>query len=322
MLKTATLLLIATVVVPIYGHVQSGSISSNEGIQSGPPLPYQVVRDWPQLPEGWNFGEVAGVDVDEADNVWVYSRGPHPVIQFDKSGKFLRSWPEPPTRRAHGIRVGDDGNIWTVDVDAHRIIKWTPDGRVLMVLGLASGSAGDENSQYAFNLPANLTFAPNGDFFVADGYGNSRIVKFNKDGEFLTKWGKKGTGDGEFDLVHDVALDAQGRLYVADRNNRRVQIFDQSGKFIGKWTDLGQVEGLYYVKSENALYMCDGGSGKDNEIHRIIKVSLEGKVLGVLSEFGKTPGKLHVPHYLAVDSTGAIYVAEVRNWRVQKFVKK
>ena len=321
MLKTATLLLAAAVVVPISGQVRSAPMPGNEGIQSGPPLSYHVIPDWAQLPAGWNFEEVAAVDVDKDDNVWVYSRGPHPVIQFDKSGKFLRSWPEPPRKRAHGIRVDADGNIWTVDVDAHRIIKWTPDGRVLMVFGLASGSAGDENSQYAFNLPANLTFAPNGDFFVADGYGNSRIVKFNKEGEFLAKWGKKGTGDGEFDLVHDVALDAQGRLYVADRNNRRVQIFDQNGKFIGKWTDLGQPEGLYYVKSENVIYMCDGGSGKDNEVHRIIKVSLEGKVLGVLSEFGKTPGKLHVPHYLAVDSTGAIYVAEVRNWRVQKFVK-
>jgi len=224
-------------------------------------------------------------------------------------------------KRSHGLRVDSDGNIWTVDVDGHRIIKWTPEGRVLMVIGGPGGSAGDNNSLYAFNLPANLTFAPNGDFFVADGYGNSRVVRYSKNGEFLEKWGSKGSGDGEFDLVHDVALDAQGRVYVADRNNRRVQIFDQDGKFIGKWADLGQPEGLYYVKRENAIYMCDGGSGKDRETHRIIKVSLEGKVLGVLSSFGKVPGKLDVPHYIAVDSAGAIYVAEVRNWRVQKFVK-
>jgi len=217
--------------------------------------------------------------------------------------------------RSHGIRVDTDGNIWTVDVDAHRVMKWTPDQRLLMVIGDVGGAAGNNDSKYAFNRPANLTFAPNGDFFVADGYVNSRVVKFNKDGEFLTKWGSKGNGDGEFDLVHDVALDGQGRLYVADRNNRRVQIFDQNGKFLGKWANLGQPQGLYHVKRENALYMCDG------ENSRMIKVNLDGQVLGVLSSFGKIPGKVDVPHYITVDSTGAIYVAEVRNWRIQKFVK-
>ena len=290
-------------------------------VQSGPPLPYHVVPGWAHLPAGWNFGEVSAVDVDKEDNVWVFNRGVHPVIKFDKSGKFLQSWPEVTMKRSHGLRVDGDGNIWTVDVDAHRVIKWTPDGRILMVIGGPGGTPGDNNSLYAFNLPANITFAPNGDFFVADGYGNSRVIKFNKDGEFLAKWGSKGAGDGEFDLVHDVALDGQGRLYVADRNNRRVQIFNENGKFEGKWTDLGQPEGLYYVKSDDAIYMCDGGSGKDLENHRIIKVNLEGKVLGVLSSFGKVAGKLDVPHYIAVDSKGAIYVAEIRNWRVQKFVK-
>jgi tripartite motif-containing protein 71 len=144
---------------------------------------------------------------------------------------------------------------------------------------------------------------------------NSRVIKFNKDGEYLTHWGHKGTGDGEFDLVHDVALDSQGRVYVGDRSNKRVQIFDQAGKFLGKWTDVGSPFGLYYVRSENALYLCDGAN------NRIVKLNLDGQVVGVLSSYGKTPGKLDVAHYLAVDSTGAIYVAEIKNWRVQKFAK-
>ena len=160
-----------------------------------------------------------------------------------------------------------------------------------------------------------MTFAPNGDIFVADGYVNSRVIKFNKDGEYLTHWGRKGTGDGEFDLVHDVALDTQGRVYVADRSNQRVQIFDQSGKFLGKWTNVGSPWGLYFVKSENALYMCDGVN------QRIVKLNLDGQVLGVLSSYGKVQGKLDFPHYVAVDSSGAIYVAEIKNWRVQKFAK-
>jgi DNA-binding beta-propeller fold protein YncE len=284
-------------------------------IQTGPPLPYRVVEDWPQLPAGWNFGELAAVDVDANDNVWVFSDGPHPVMQFDSSGKFLRAWPQFLGKKPHGLRVGPDGNIWTVDLEAHRVMKWTPEGRLLMILGTGS-PAPDNNARYAFNRPATLNFTPNGEFFVADGYVNSRVVHYNKDGEYLGQWGSKGAADGEFNLVHDVAIDSNGRFYVTDRNNKRVQIFDREGKFLGKWTDLGVPQGLYYVKSENVLYMCDGVNS------RIIRVSLEGRVLGVLGSFGKVPGKLDVPHYIAVDSTGAIYSADFRNWRVDKFVRR
>ena len=128
-------------------------------------------------------------------------------------------------------------------------------------------------------------------------------------------WGQKGTGDGEFNLVHDVALDSSGRVYVADRTNQRVQIFDQNGKFLGKWTGIGAPWGLSYVKRENALYMCDGVND------RIVKLNTDGQILGVLGSHGKTAGKLDYPHNIAVDSSGTIYVAEIKNWRVQKFVK-
>src|ERR1700733_3147751 len=283
-------------------------------IQTGPALPYRAVEGWAQLPPGWNFGEVSAVDVDRSDNEWVFSDGPHPVIEFDRSGGFLQTWPEFLGKKPHGLRVGPDGNIWTVDLETHRVMKWTPDGRLIMLIGTGAPAA-DNNAKYAFNRPANLNFGPEGDFFVADGYGNSRVVHYSRDGEYLGQWGTKGTGDGEFNLVHDVALDGRGRVYVADRVNQRVQIFDQQGRFLGKWTDLGVVQGLYYVKSEAVLYMCDLNA-------RILKVNLDGKVLGVIGSFGKSPGKLDIPHYLAVDSTGAVYVADFRNWRVEKFVGK
>jgi DNA-binding beta-propeller fold protein YncE len=285
-------------------------------LKSGPPLDFTVVPDWAQLPKGWNFGECSGVTVDKNDNIWVFNRGAHPVMVFDKSGKILKAWTEVPVTSAHGIRADADGNIWTVDVAAHRVMKFNQAGHLLMMIGQVGGAAGDNNTKDGFNRPTNLIFAPNGDFFVSDGYVNSRVVKYNKDGEYLMHWGKKGTGDGEFDLVHDVALDSDGRLYVADRTNQRVQIFDMNGKFLGKWTDVGVPWGLCYTKRENALYMCDGVN------NRIVKLSLDGKILGVLSSYGKIPGKLDFPHTIAVDSTGAIYVAEIKNWRVQKFVPK
>lgn len=286
-------------------------------LQSGPPLDYRVVPGWAQLPKGWNFGECSGVDVDKDDNVWVFNRGAHPVIQFDKDGKMLQAWTEVPVKASHGIRVDPEGNIWTVDVEAHRLLKFTPAGQILMMIGAVGGAAGKDNDvKDQFNRPTDIAFGSNGDLFVSDGYVNSRVVKFSKDGEYVKHWGKKGTGDGEFNLVHDVALDARGRLYVADRNNNRIQIFNQNGAFLGKWTNVGQPWGLYYVKRENALYMCDGLND------RIVKLNLDGQVLGVLGTHGKIAGKLDFPHNLAVDSTGAIYVAEIKNWRVQKFVPK
>ena len=281
-------------------------------IKTGPPLPHKVVEDWAKLPDGWNFGETSGVAVDKDDNVWVYNRGAHPVVQFDSSGKMLRSWPEVPIKSSHGIRVDEDGNIWTVDVKGHQILKWAPAGRLLMVLGRGVGK---NDSKDAFNEPTGVAFAKNGDVYISDGYVNSRVVRYGKDGVYRSQWGRKGIADGEFDLVHDVAIDSGGRVYVADRTNQRVQIFDENGKFLTKWSDVGAPWGLSYVAKENAIYMCDGLN------NRIVRLNLDGQITGVLSSFGKTAGKLDFAHNIAVDSAGSIYVAEIKNWRVQKFAK-
>jgi DNA-binding beta-propeller fold protein YncE len=281
-------------------------------LKTGPALPHRLVADWAQLPPGWNFGECSGVDVDKNDNVWVFNRGPHPVVQFDRRGKMLQAWPEVPVKSSHGIRVDPQGNVWAVDVKGHIVLKLTPSGRILMVLGR---SPGDNESKEYFNEPTGIAFTPGGDFFISDGYVNSRVIKFNRDGEYLAHWGRRGAGDGEFNLVHDVCLDPQGRVYVADRTNQRIQIFDSSGKFLGKWTDLGAPWGLYYASRENAIYMCDGLN------NRVVKLNLEGQVLGVLGGPGKAPGKFDYAHNVAVDSEGSIYVVEIKNWRVQKFAR-
>jgi DNA-binding beta-propeller fold protein YncE len=279
------------------------------------PLPYHPVENWAKLPAGWNFGECSGVALDRNDNVWVFNRGPHPVIEFDSTGKMLQAWNDVPVKSAHGIRVDPEGNIWLIDVAGHKVLKMSPQGRVLMVIGAVGDAAGTQTSKDAFNRPTNVAFAPSGNFFITDGYVNSRVAEFTKAGQYVKQWGAKGTGDSEFNIVHDVVLDSRGRLYVADRENMRIQIFDQEGKFLGKWTGFGAAWGLAYAASENAIYVADGRND------RVVKLNMEGQVIGTLGEHGTTPGKFHYPHSIALDRTGAIYVAEVRNWRVQKFVK-
>ncbi len=284
-------------------------------LKSGPPLPHKLVADWPQLPKGMNFGECSGVDVDKSDNVWVFNRGSWPIIQLDKKGKLLQALDDKTIRirSSHGIRVDAAGNIWAVDVKGHVVLKHSPSGRVLMVLGR---SAGNNDAKDAFNEPTGVAFTPDGGFYVSDGYVNSRVIQFNKDGMYQRHWGAKGKADGEFNLVHDVALDSKGRVYVADRSNSRVQIFDSTGKYLGKWTDVGAPWGLYYVQREEAIYMCDGGN------NRVVKLNLDGQVLGVLGSYGRIPGKFDFAHNIAVDSEGSIYVAEIKNWRVQKFARQ
>lgn len=292
-------------------------------LKTGPPLPYHVSGSWPQVPKGYNFGEVSGVDIDKQGNVWVFNRGHWPVFEFNRDGKMLQAWSEDtfPVKSAHGLRVAPDGSIWCIDVEGHVVFHLSAEGRVLMVLGNRQGNPGNNDAQDAFNRPTNIAFRQNGNFYVSDGYVNSRVIEFNPIGEYVRHWGTKGTGDGQFNLVHDVVIDSKGRVYVADRTNERVQIFDDTGKFLGKWTNIGSPWGLAYAAKEEAIYMCDG------RYNRIIKLginsTLETQVLGVLSSWGKAPGKLDFAHSIAFDpADNSLYTAEIKNWRVQKWVRQ
>lgn len=289
-------------------------LAAGPDFSATPKLHYRLVEGWPQLPRGWNFGECTGVDVDAQDHVWVFHRGKYPVMEFTPDGRLLQAWDGVPLVSAHGLRIDREGFVWLVDVDGHAVIKCDRTGRVRMVIANSSNRPGGQDAPYGFNRPTGLWFGPSGDFYVADGYVNARVIHYSRDGIYLGHWGSKGKGDGQFDLVHDVCLDLAGRVYVADRNNERIQVFDPEGRFLAAWTHVGSPWGLYYVAREEAIYMVDG------KYNRLVKLALDGKVLGVYGEFGKIPGKFDFAHNVAVDSSGAVYVAEIKNWRVQKFV--
>lgn len=275
-----------------------------------PVLSHQLVADWPQLPEGWNFGPTTGVGVDSRNNVYVYHRGPNTIMCFDAGGKLLRSWGDGILTSPHGLAVDPEDNVWVTDIGSHTVVKFSPRGRVRMVLGRKDTPGEDEDT---FNKPTHIAFGPEGELYISDGYGNSRVVKYSKEGGYLMAWGKKGTGPGEFNAPHTIAVDHQGRVYVGDRENHRVQIFDEKGKFLKQWTHLGSPWGLYFTPDHH-LFMCDGYR------NRVLKLDLEGRLVGALGRPGKGPGQLSVSHHLALGKAGELYVAEVVGWRVQKFL--
>ena len=275
-------------------------------------LPYEVVPDWPQLPVGRNFAETAGVAVDAKENVYVFHRGEEPIFVIDKSGKFLRSMGKEIFSRPHGIHIDKEGNVWAVDDGSHVVVKMGSTGRVQMVLGRL-GEAGEKNDR--FNRPTDIATAANGDFYVTDGYGNSRVVKFSKEGKFLKAWGKKGVGDGEFNTPHAVTVDKEGLVYIGDRENFRIQVFDADGNFLRMWDHVGSPWGLD-ITEDQKLFMTDGHN------NRVVKLDLDGGILGVLGEFGKLPGQFNFCHHIAAGASGAIYTSEILNWRAQKFVPR
>ncbi len=276
------------------------------------PFPdYRPVPDWAKPPAGLKLGPVSAVATDATDNVFVFHRGRQPVLVFDRDGRFLRSWGDDYLKTPHGLRIDRDGFVWVTDIGNHQVMKFDANGRLLLTLG-QKGKPGDTPDR--FDRPTDVAVAPSGEFYVSDGYGNSRVVKFSRDGKFLTQWGKKGTGPGEFNLPHAICLDAQGKVYVADRENNRVQVFDAGGKFLTQWTEAGAPFGLFLAGDR--MFVADGRA------NWVKVLDLTGRPLGRFGEAGRGPGQFDLPHMLCVDAHGAVYVAEVNGQRVQKFVPR
>jgi peptidylamidoglycolate lyase len=300
--------------------------------------PYVVVHGWPQLPADLVLGQVSGVGVDSHNHVFVFHRAENSwatdksrliasptVLCFDgSSGKLLNSWGNNRFVVPHGLRVDNHDNVWVTDIALQQVFKFSHDGQLLLALGTERTAGADATH---FDKPTDIAFGPDGSIFVSDGYGNSRIVKFSADGHFLLEWGHKGDGPGEFATPHNVVVDNQGRVYVADRGNARIQVFDGSGRYLTSWSsdELGRPWGLA-MGSDNLLYVVDGGDARADQPmqgrEQVAKLDLTGKILAKWSRLGNYDGQLYWGHDLAIGKDGAVYVGDVwHGMRVQKFIR-
>jgi sugar lactone lactonase YvrE len=292
---------------------------------------YRADPAWPRKPSEIAWGEVSGVTVDRDDNVWIYNRASPAVQVYSPAGDLVKTWPEVPQKRAHHIRLGPDGNVWLVDAGAHTVTEYSPDGKKLLQLGTPGVSGEDART---FNQPTDVAITPAGELFVSDGYGNNRIVHFDRKGTFVKTWGKRGTAPGEFQLPHAIALDSKGLLYVADRSNGRIQVFRQSGEFVAEWRDLLVPWGLW-ITAKDEIWAC-GSTPMEIASERgltatpcrdqvFMKFDPSGRVVRLwcppLGTLGKEtrPGELLWVHALAPDSKGNLYAVDIHGHKVQKF---
>jgi DNA-binding beta-propeller fold protein YncE len=294
---------------------------------------YAVVEGWEQLPSGFEHRDVAGVAVDGEDRVFLICRGDHPVLVYDQKGNFLRSWGEGDfTYRTHGISVGPDGTVYCTDDGNHTVRRFTPEGKLLMTLGTLNtpsdtGYDGKDTKTVSkpgapFNRPTNLAVGPKGDLYVSDGYGNCRVHQFSPTGTLKRSWGVPGQGPGQFLLPHGIAVAADGRVFVCDRENDRIQIFSPDGESLSEWTDTRRPTHLVFDATGRAhvseLWWQPGQTsrryGPAGSI-RSGRVSVHDGNGSVIARWGgpdpTAAGSFAAPHGIAVDSRGDVYVSEV-----------
>lgn len=275
--------------------------------------------DWGDLPDGWSLKEATAVAVDSSDNVYVFNRGEHPVIVFDSDGNFLRSWGEGMFTLPHGVAVGPDDSVYCVDTGDHTVRKFTPEGELLMTIG-DPGNAAPAMSGRPFCRPTHLAVDPrNGDLLISDGYGNARVHRYTSDGRHLASWGESGTDPGTFNIPHNIDVDRNGLVYVADRENRRIQLFEPDGAFREQWVNLSRAAAVCVDAAGETVYVGEYFAGiASNEEGRNLgpRVTVLDASGTVLARVGDQPpgdeaGRYWSPHAVAVDSRGDVYVAEV-----------
>jgi hypothetical protein len=292
---------------------------------------YEVDPSWPSRPKDIAWGELAGIAIGPSEQVWTFNRGTIPVQVYTANGKLVRTWGEGQFQEPHQVRIDHEGNVWLVDSRLHVVRKYTPEGKLLLTLG-TKGEPGEDFSH--FNRPTDVAITPRGDIFVADGYGNNRIVHYDDRGQFVKVWGELGVGPGKFSIPHSIAIDSTGRLYVADRNNARVQVFDQAGRFLAEWRDL-MVPWHIVVTENDEIHVCGSSPmrwpkvavfgfpvGIPPKDQLVMVFTPDGRVKRLWTfPKGQRPGELDWVHALAVDRHGNLYLGDIQGRRAQKFLR-
>jgi sugar lactone lactonase YvrE len=308
------------------------------------PQPFGTTRDWGELPRSMTkWPAVTAVEPAPDGTIYVIERcvdnscegrPEPPILKYNPQGKLLKAWGEGMFNFPHGACLDTQGNLWVTDArggngKGHQVIKFDPDGKVLMTLGKAgiSGSGPD-----LFDQPTDVVVAPNGDIFVTDSHRNgknNRVIRFSRDGKFIKEWGKKGSGPGEISEPHTIAMDSRGRLFVGDRENNRIQIFDQNGAFIDQWRQFGRPSGIYITR-DDTMYVADSESGPDTGAHELTGIkkgirigsARDGKVVAFIEDMESTRGDHSGAEGLGVDAQGNVYGAVVRRQMLERHVRK
>ncbi|HTU26232.1 MAG TPA: peptidyl-alpha-hydroxyglycine alpha-amidating lyase family protein [Pirellulales bacterium] len=309
--------------------------TQNQTIVGHGQLRFAADSTWCQLPAGEELGEVIGVATDSLDRVFLFTRTPNRLRVFDREGKYLHTWHDVPFVRPHGIHIGPDDTVYLTDDSDHTVRRLTPEGKLLMTLGLSgrpsdTGSTGFDyrtirRAAGPFNLPTNVALSPDGEIYVSDGYGNARVHRYSPDGRLLQTWGEPGAGPGQFHVPHGIAVDRQGIVYVADRENSRLQRFTSDGKFIDQWTDVARPCEVF-IDREGRVFVAELGyyagmfpgnvpPSPDAPGGRLSIFSPAGELLARWGG-GANPcaaGDFWSPHDVWIDSRGDFYVCEVNH---------
>jgi DNA-binding beta-propeller fold protein YncE len=289
--------------------------------QTAPELDYVAVADALALPSGTTMGAPAAVAFDSKGHLWVLNRGPQPLFEFDAKGTFIRAFGDGLFTRTHGLRFDRDGNLWVSDVGSHIVVKLSPQGQVLLTLGVKGepGAWDEAAGTRRLNQPNDVAFTSDGAMFVVQGHtpgalGDPRVLKFDRNGRFVKSWGGKGKEPGRFEVAHGIAIDAKGLLWVADRENQRIQIFDEDGTFVREIKYAGLPCALDI--GSQYIYMVNGFAGQ------VLRLDLSGAVQAATGKPGKGVGEFGEAHFITVSPGGELYVADSVNSTLQKFVKR
>ena len=284
-------------------------------MEIAPDLGYIPVKHGLDIPHNIELGAATSVVWTEEDHLILFNRGPNPLMEFDPRGNLLRTWGQGDYIRPHGMRLDPQGNIWTTDVNGHTVRKMNLDGQVLLTIG-THGEAGEPEDGLLFE-PTDLTINNEGEVFILVGHGRGtpQLLKYDRMGNFMKKWGGPGTGPGQFDTPHSIVVDDEGLIYVADRQNRRIQIFNDEGAYIKEWQYKGLPCGLHFDEG-GTLWMVSGFAGE------ILKLDENGKVLAATGEPGKALGEFGEAHYMTIAPGGVIYVADTIKPDLHKFIHR